>query len=193
MTQQPSDFGGLFSARRIVVVGANGAGKTWFATRLADHVQLPLVHNDALALSRNWVRLPAAEVNAARAAVAAGDVWIIEGGPSVLAGAVLKRAQLIIWLDPPRILRVWRVLKRTLLYMGRERPEHPPGNREWPGLRQWRFLVKTWTSDAKMRGRIAAALDQLAADVLHLRTPVEVADLLARARDTPRQSTKRFE
>lgn len=176
---EPSDFGGLFSARRIVVVGANGAGKTWLAGRIATALDLPLYHNDALALTTGWARRPSGNVVEARTRIADSTAWVLEGGPSTLSDAVLARVQVIIWLDIPRHLRFWRVLKRTLLFLGRERPEHPPGNREWPGRRQVGFLVKTWTHDSKARDWILQCIADSHAPVIRLRSTREVAALVA--------------
>ncbi|MEL6572665.1 MAG: DNA topology modulation protein FlaR [Pseudomonadota bacterium] len=181
---QPSDFGGLFSSRRIVVVGANGAGKTWLATRLATVLDLTLVHHDALALTTQWVRRPEAQVQAAREQVAAKAAWIIEGGPLVLkSDGILNRADVIIWLDLPRHVRVWRIFHRTLRYLGRQRPEHPPGNREWPGTRQMRFLVKAWRSDAEVRSMIVQRLPCSRARVIRLKAPQDVRDLVTLLED----------
>ena len=174
MTDQPSEFGGLFSARRVVVVGANGAGKTWLSGRLAMVLNLPLTHNDALVLCHNWTRLPPNDVDAARDKVAQGKAWIIEGGPSVLSGNVLDRTTVVVWLDPPRHIRFLRVLWRTVRFMGRNRPEHPRGNREWPGRRQLRFVVKTWTHDKKTRCCIKAKVAGMRAEVVHLRSAEDV-------------------
>ena len=181
MRTQPSGFGGLFSARRIVVVGANGAGKTWFANRLSAALGCDVTHNDALALTTQWAHREKADIRLARDAIAAREAWIIEGGPSTLSGVVLDRAQVTVWLDMPRWVRVRRVLWRSVVFMGRQRPEHPTGNREWPGRRQTRFIAKTWTSDAAMRRAIAAGLERCAGQILHLVSPAEVPTLLAHA------------
>ncbi|MEL6640620.1 MAG: hypothetical protein AAFP98_04785 [Pseudomonadota bacterium] len=182
---QPSDIGGLFSADRIVVVGANGAGKTWFAMRLATARRLPLVHHDALALTAGWVRRPESEVEVARNALAAEPAWILEGGPFALSGDVLARAEVIVWLDLPRNIRFWRVFWRTLRFLGQRRPEHPPGNREWPGRRQLRFLIKVWSHDAQVRTMIDRKLSETCAHVIRVTSPHAVNALVASLKDPP--------
>lgn len=189
---QPSDFGGLFSCQRVVVVGANGAGKTWFARRLGAALSLDVTHNDALVLTSGWHRRPPNVVCAARNEIAQRNSWIIEGGPSILSGDVLTRAEAIVWLDPPRRLRLWRVLLRTMRFMGRQRPEHPPGNREWPGQRQWRFLTKTWTHDTVARVAIGKGVKEGPAQVFHLTTSRALEAALASPGNGSRQSAKRL-
>lgn len=179
MNTKPSEFGGLFSCQRILVIGANGAGKTWMALRLAHLLDLPVTHNDALALRSGWVYRDKAAVRAARDKVANSDRWLIEGGPSVLSGFAFERAELILWLDPPRHLRLTRVMWRSLRFMGQQRPEHPSGNRDWPGLRQFRFIAKSWTTDATVRETIERSLEGVQGAVVRLCRPREVTEWLS--------------
>lgn len=170
---EPSDFrGALFlegaAIRRVVVVGANGAGKTWLATRLADRIEAALIHKDALALTTGWRQRPRAEVQAGIAARIKADDWVLEGGPSILTQAVLDRADLVIWLDIPARLRVWRILRRSLRYAGRVRPELPQGNRDWPGLRQWRFARRALLSGDRFGAAIEQALRGSSVPVMRL-------------------------
>lgn len=84
--------------------------------------------------------------------VAATDDWIIEGGPSLTrAGPIAARAELIVWLDVPRLRRCWRILTRTIRYHRRTRPELPAGNVEAFNARSLRFLRKAWHTDAEVR------------------------------------------
>ncbi len=177
MIDQPSDFGGL-SFCRVVVVGANGAGKTWFARQLSDRMGASVICKDALALKTGWVQRARAEVRADIVDRISAERWVLEGGPSVLIPEVLARADLVIWLDMSAGLRFWRIIRRSLRYAGRVRPEHPPGNRDWPGLRQWRFAWRALTGGDRFRGAIEAGLDGVVTPVVRLRTRVEVVDWL---------------
>jgi adenylate kinase family enzyme len=170
---RPSDFGGLFSAQRILVVGANGAGKTWFAFKWADRTHGPVFHNDALKLDRGWRTRPAIEIAKAQSDILARDIWIFEGGPSILTPQALSRAQVVVWLDMPRSLRVGRIIWRSLRYMGQTRPEHPSGNVDWPGRRQFRFLVSAWRSDAAMKRAVCAGLKTCDLPVVHVKTAAD--------------------
>lgn len=193
MITEPSDFGGLFVdggpvSRRIVVVGANGAGKTWFATRLSQLLGYPVICKDALVLKTGWQRRPKAEVQAELARLIAAELWILEGGPSILAPAVLQRADLVIWLDPPARVRFWRVVTRSLRYMGRTRPEHPAGNRDWPGVRQCRFAWRALMHGDQFARAIADALSASTVPVLHLRSRAAVFAFMNRIAGAPRTS-----
>lgn len=179
MNLKPSDFGGLCFSR-VVIVGANGAGKTWLARQIAGPAT-DLIHNDALALKTGWRRRSRAEVAERRDARVAGDNWVLEGGPSILTPVVLQRATLVLWCDPPTALRTWRILRRSLRYAGRTRPEHPPGNRDWPGLRQSRFLWRAMTQGNQFNAAIEAALAGRAVAAVRLTRRADVSKLMGSA------------
>lgn len=157
---RPTQFGGPFHFpyQRVIVTGANGAGKTWFAQRVAKTADLPWVNNDALSLKTGWQYRAKADIQALQDAAVSKDAWILDGGPSLIRPALVTRADLVIWLDPPAIIRLRRIVWRTLCYLGRTRPEHPQGNVEWPGRRQFRFLVKARKSDARIRDHLSEVL-----------------------------------
>ena len=57
MTLKPSDFGGLYFLR-VVVVCANGPGKTWFARDLSARMGVRVIAKDAMALTTGWQQRP---------------------------------------------------------------------------------------------------------------------------------------
>ena len=189
MIQKPSELGGLcFWERhqisrnlmqRVVIVGANGAGKTWLAQRLAIALDAPIIHKDALALTRGWQQRPRDEVQAALHEALQGPFWVLEGGPSILDEAVLAQATLVIWLDLPAKLRVWRIFWRSLQYLGRTRPEHPAGNRDWPGPRQARFLWRALLGGAGFRDAVLSGLAGRDVPIIRLTKARDVRAFLA--------------
>ena len=187
MNLKPSDFGGLCFSR-VVIVGANGAGKTRAARALAQQTGSPIIHKDAIALLTGWRQRPKTEVRDALAQLVVAQTWIVEGGPSVLCDDVLGRATLVVWLQPSALRRGWRIFVRSLRYMGRTRPEHPPGNRDWPGLRQWRFLSAAVTKGDRFDAAIKSALAASSVPCVRLKNGRQLSALLEAAR----QSTKRL-
>ena len=186
MIHKPSDdFGGLCFLQashdclcRVIVVGANGAGKTTFANRLADQIATQVIHKDALVLTTSWKRRSEERVQEALLQRLADQRWVLEGGPSILSPTALQRAELIIWLDAPAPLRVWRIIVRSLRYFGRTRPEHPSGNPDWPGRRQWRFLFRAGMSGPQFAHAIETALENWERPVIRLRTRLAVNQFL---------------
>lgn len=143
--------------QRVIVTGANGAGKSHVAARLgAARPDVPVVSFDAIKLTSGWTQRPRAEIDAALARVIEAEAWILDGGPSLLSQALAK-ADSVIWLDPPELVRVWRLIVRPWRNLGRTRPELPPGNRDWP-LEQYRFAVHSIKNRSKFRDSISTAL-----------------------------------
>lgn len=177
MIAKPSDFGGLFSCQRVLIIGANGAGKTWFANRLSDRTGLPVFHNDAFALKTGWAYRDRSDIRRTQDDVIAQPRWILEGGPSLLQTDGLKRADVVVWLDPPKSVRIGRIIWRSIRFMGRNRPEHPEGNADWPGRRQFRFVRKAWRLDAKVRAEIGAALAETSTPTICHQTAKAARDL----------------
>ncbi|MEP5727900.1 MAG: DNA topology modulation protein FlaR [Sulfitobacter sp.] len=145
--------------QRIVVTGANGVGKSHFAARLAaGRPDVPVVSFDAIKLTSEWHQKPRSEVDTALRGVIANDTWILEGGPSLLMHA-MGRADGLVWLDPPEIVRAWRLAKRPWMFIGRTRPELPEGNVDWP-LQQYRFALRSLRNRTKFRSYISEVFQQ---------------------------------
>ncbi len=152
---------------RIIITGANGAGKSHLAAKLGGAVSF-----DALKLTTGWQQRPRDEIEVLLSEVVAGDRWVIEGGPSLLSLA-MPRAQAVIWLDPPLWRRAWRLAQRPLRHRGTTRAELPEGNVD--RLRQqWRFGWKSLRKDARFRTQIKTALEGSSAAVFHCRTQADV-------------------
>lgn len=96
---------------------------------------------------------------------------------------VLARATVVIWCDAPALLRAFYMLRRSIWFMGRTRPEHPPGNRDWPGRRQTRFLYRALTAGPRFSWSIAQSLREYAGPVVRLRTRADTSVLIKAARE----------
>ena len=110
--------------RRVVILGPAGAGKTTLGRRLADRLGARFLCLDAL-----W---PACDgdVPAFRALLAeahAAEAWVSDGNfAQVTFDLRLPAADLVIWLDPPKWLSLWRAVTRVL------RPGEPHRPRDLP-------------------------------------------------------------
>ncbi len=161
---------------RIIITGANGAGKSYWAARLGGVVSF-----DAMKLTTHWVQRPRGQIDADLARLVATDRWVIEGGPSLLPLA-LPRAQVVIWLDPPLWQRAWRLLKRPLRHRGTTRAELPPGNVDRLA-EQWRFGWRSLRADAAFRANIKGALAGTSAQIFHCRSKRDAARAISACAD----------
>jgi adenylate kinase family enzyme len=117
----------LASARRIVIVGGCGAGKSTLARALAERLGLPVVHFDYHYWQPGWVQPDPAEWDARTLELASGDRWVIDGNHVRTLPSRLARADVVVWLDFSTALCLRRVLLRIATTYGRVRPDMGPG------------------------------------------------------------------
>jgi adenylate kinase family enzyme len=98
---------------RIVVLGCAGSGKTTFARRLGARTGAVVIDLDALWRAQgDEDRMAFRETMRRRHAAQA---WISDGNFAALTFDIrLPRADLIIWLDAPRLLCAWRAMVRVI-------------------------------------------------------------------------------
>lgn len=100
-------------ARRLLLIGVTGSGKTTLARGLEARCGIPAVDVDAMAWRPGWVKTPDEELAAAAARVAAGEAWVMDSAWAAIRPVVLPRAELVVALDLPRWLSLARLLRRT--------------------------------------------------------------------------------
>jgi adenylate kinase family enzyme len=119
-------------ARRVVIKGTSGVGKTTFGQALATRLGVPHIELDALHWGPGW-SMTEDEVFRARvrtAMDACPDGWVIDGNyDGKLGGTVLDAADTIVWLDLPLRTSLRRLWGRTMHRL-RDRAELWNGNRE---------------------------------------------------------------
>jgi adenylate kinase family enzyme len=115
---------------RVRVVGTSGSGKTTFAGRLAGTLGVPHLELDAVFWDADWTFRDLAEAHALiRAFAADADGWVADGNWRNRLDGLLADADTIVWLDYPRRVVMWRVVRRTIS-RGLRRTELWHGNRE---------------------------------------------------------------
>jgi adenylate kinase family enzyme len=139
--------------KKIIITGANGVGKSHFASKLAlARPETPVISFDAIKLRTNWQQRSRPEIDATLSKELEKDTWILEGGPSLLFQAV-GEADALVWLDPPEHIRAWQLAKRPWKFLGKTRPELPSGNVDWP-WQQYKFALRSLRNRAKFRTHI---------------------------------------
>lgn len=109
--------------RKVLVIGSPGAGKSTLGKALARLTGLPLYHLDALYWKPNWAKTPNAEWDELLRRLVAEPAWIIDGNYGRTLDIRIQAADTVIWLDKPRLLCEWRVIKRRVTAIGRVRSD----------------------------------------------------------------------
>jgi len=143
---------------KILVIGSGGSGKTTFARRLAARTGLPLIHLDALFWRPGWDPTPADEWHAKVEELVRREAWIMDGNYGGTLDIRLAACDAVVFLDIPRLVCLWRVLRRQLQHGGRSRAELPAG---CPERLSWEFVKWIWTYPARRRGSILQRLSGL--------------------------------
>jgi adenylate kinase family enzyme len=99
-------------ARRVLVAGTSGSGKTTLARRIAARLNVPHVEIDGLFHGPGWTPDPDFVSEVGR--FSAGPAWVTEWQYTSVRPLLAERADLLVWLDHPRRLVLWQVVRRTL-------------------------------------------------------------------------------
>jgi adenylate kinase family enzyme len=120
-------------ARRIQVRGSSGSGKTTVAAELARRLGAPHVELDALVHGPGWTQATDEELRARLEPLVAEPAWVVDGNyTSRLGTFVSDRADLVLWLDLPLRISLYRALRRSVARIR-------DGSELWNGNRQtWR-------------------------------------------------------
>src|SRR5207237_10728696 len=87
--------------------------------------------------------------------------WVMDGNYGGTLALRLARADTVIFLDLPRAVCLWRVLRRQLRYRGQKRPDMAPG---CPERMTWEFLRWIWSYPQTRRPAILTRLSALRSD-----------------------------
>ena len=90
-----------------MVIGCAGSGKSTLARQLAGLTGLPLVERDGLGAEGSAGYLSAIAEMVAR------PRWILDGAPYYADELVYSAADTVVFLDYPKTVVLWRVLRRT--------------------------------------------------------------------------------
>ncbi|WP_316858265.1 hypothetical protein [uncultured Cohaesibacter sp.] len=145
--------------KRITIIGSSGSGKSTLAFALAEKLGLPTIHIDQEFWQPDWTEPEdKAAFLAHMHAIMDSDEWIIEGNYTTNADLPkrLERSDLLIFMDPPRLLCMWGILTRILKTYGRVRKDMAPG---CPERLDWEFIKYVWNFPKTQRPKLKAFYD----------------------------------
>lgn len=130
-----------FPYKRICVIGSSASGKTTFSRALARSKGLEHIELDALYHGPNWTNPPDFPEQV-YSTLDGRSNWIADGNYMNFV-QILHKADLIVWLDYPFRIVLWRVLRRTAYRLVSRKPLWN-GNRETLRLTFSRQSIILW-------------------------------------------------
>ena len=163
--------------KRIAIIGSGGSGKSTLARQLGAILGLEVIHLDSIFWRPGWVETPDEEWITIQQELVKKETWIIDGNYGGTQGIRLEAADTVIFLDLPRHICLWRVIKRWHRYAGRSRPDLAPGCPEKLDLS---FLAWLWNYPNRSRPSILERLKRYSEGrrIVVLRHPHDVRKFL---------------
>jgi adenylate kinase family enzyme len=159
--------------QKVLIIGCGGSGKSTLARKLAQRLRLELIHLDAHYWQPGWVEPSKLEWQATLATLIQKERWIMDGQYGSTLNMRLAVADTVIFLDMPRHLCLWRIVKRRVQYAGKTRPDMAS---DCPEQLDWQFVRYVWDYPNRSRPSILQKLAQLSnyQTLIVLRSPQEV-------------------
>ena len=119
----------LKRAKRVLVLGSSGSGKSAFTSDLSTLLALEPIHLDAHFWKTGWVSTPPHEWEARVRTLIHKPHWIMDGTYERTLPLRLPAADTVIVIEDWRVACLYRVLKRKFTVDDQNRPDAPPGQK----------------------------------------------------------------
>jgi len=164
--------------RKVLVIGSCGSGKSTFATRLGELLDLEVLHLDRFYWRPGWVKPTPDEWIKTVMDLIHRDSWIIDGNYSGTLDLRIPKCDTIVFLDLPRWLCLWRIMRRWLQYRKSQRHDMAEG---CPEKIDGEFVLWVWNYPRRSKPRVMKLLEEHSEgkQIVWLRSRAEVEKFLS--------------
>ena len=138
---------------KIAILGHSGSGKSTLARQLGEKYGLPVLHLDRIQFRPGWVETTREEKREKLTAFLDTHPggWVIDGNyMKICAERRFAEADRILYLDFPRRICLFRVLRRWRMYRGVTRPDMGEGCEEKVDLEFLRWVLRDGRTPDKL-------------------------------------------
>lgn len=146
--------------KRIAIIGNAGSGKSTLSLKLYTITGLPVYYLDQYFWRPGWVRTNPDEYKKMHDAICDKEEWIIDGINLRVVEYRIQKADMVIFLDLPRYICLWRILKRTFKNYGKETQSSSKGCPERFNWEYIKFLKWVWDFNKKYPDAIRELLNR---------------------------------
>ncbi len=100
--------------KRIMIFGRPGSGKSTFAIWVSEILRLPLHHLDKYFYVNNWIERDYNEFLKLQQNIVNSECWIVDGNSTRSLKMRMKRADLVLYFNFPKVICAYRIFKRFL-------------------------------------------------------------------------------
>lgn len=143
--------------KRVTIIGGGGAGKSTFARKLGEKIGVPVYHLDSLFWNPGWIETPKDQWDDRLKDLVNEDTWITDGNFGRTLEIRVQKSDTVIFLDMPTHLRMYRILKRRIMYHGKTRPDMREGCNE---KLDWEFVKWVWNYNKNSRENVMELLNK---------------------------------
>ncbi len=158
--------------RKIFVTGNIGSGKTTLCRKLSTRLNIPTYHFDQIVWLPGWKRRSQKQRDTITQQLLNREEWIIDGVS--VSDLLMDPADTFIFLDFPRWICFWRMIKRNIQCRFKSRPEMPVDCHDYRNI----FLIirAIWSFPRKHNPWVLAAMEKMKAEkhIIHIRNNHEL-------------------
>jgi adenylate kinase family enzyme len=147
--------------KKVILIGCGGSGKSTLAKRIGQSKKLPVVHLDALYWKPGWIEPSKDEWRETIEKLMLQDAWVMDGNYGGTLDLRLADADTVIFFDLPRVLCIWRVIKRRILFHNKTRTDM---GEDCPEKLDMAFLKWIWTYQDSRREKTLEKLKAVEAN-----------------------------
>lgn len=152
-----------------MIIGSGGAGKSTLARALGEKLNIRVIHLDVLLWKPNWNQVTRNEQIKIQEQIVQNKEWIIDGNYGGTMDIRFQEADTIIFLDIPRIICIYRAIKRAIQYRNKSRPDMVEGNKERLDINFYKWI---WNYPKDKRPEIIKKLNEVKNEkkIIHLKS-----------------------